>query len=405
MSKSPQLIRARFAAPQPVFWDGEASLAGHAPGTALDVLVSARLLHELVCEPGLPLADDAALHTYARQQFAHYFGAPAQRWPLATWTAGNQRGASALHGLDWAALSAAAEAGGVLLKRVRPAWAAALHTLAAEEPVWRTSPLATLAWVEGVVLTLVQPNAGTLRQQRLAVPTQAALDEALAAVPRADLKVRSVGLDGCSATPDLALFAAAEPVAAWPQPDFLGPRVLRARLAWPLAVVGALALLIAGAGLWASHQGLSEAQERLAQMDATRGGKLPVKTAAKKTAPAQVEASRAAAEVQALLQQPWEPLLANVEQVGAEQKPIGQLSWLGLDYAAGRNELRLEGLTQDKLMALKLADRLAAAPGWREVVLSRFQTGEQGLSGQRFELSARLTPSLLAATLPAKDAP
>lgn len=394
---SPSLIRARFATPQLVFWDGEASLTGHTPGTALDVVVSARLLHELVCEPGLPLADDAALQAYARQQFAHYFGAAAQRWPLATWTFNEQRGASALHGLDWAALSAAAETGGVHLKRVRPAWAAALHTLAAEEPVWRHAPLATLAWVEGLTLTLVQPNAGTVRQQRLAAPTQAALDEALTGVPRADLKVLSLGLDGHSATPDLALFAAAQPVAEWPQPDFLGPRVARSRAAWPLAAIGVLTLGVALASAWDSHHARDAARQRLAQI----GGLRPTAVAAltPKAAPAQA-APRQASEVQALLQQAWEPLLANVEQAGAEQKPVGQLNWLALDFTAGRNELRLEGLTQDKLRALQLVDRLAAAPGWQGVVLSRFQAGEQGLSGQRFELSARLTPALLRLELP-----
>ena len=400
------LLRARFAAPRLVFWDGAATLdglTGHPPGTALDVVVSACLLHELVCEPGLPLAGDAALHAYARQQFAHYFGAVAQRWPLATWTAGDQRGASALHGLDWAALSATAEAGGVRLTRVRPAWAAALHTLAAKEPVWRTAPQATLAWVEGVVLTLVQPNAGvTVRQQRLAAPTQAALDEALAGlavVSRADLKVLSLGLDGRSASPDLAWFTATEPVAAWPQPDFFGPRVARSRVAWPLAAIGVLTLGVAFASAWDSHRLLDASRQRLAQISK---GRPSVATVAvkPKVAPAAQAVPKQASEVQALLQQAWEPLLANVEQAGAEQQPAGQLNWLALDFTAGRNELRLEGLTQDKLRALQLVDRLAAAPGWQAVVLSRFQTGEQGLSGQRFELNARLAPALLRPELP-----
>ena len=111
---------------------------------------------------------------------------------------------------------------------------------------------------------------------------------------------------------------------------------------------------------------------------------------------------RSAAEVQALLQQNWEPLLANVEEAGASL-PAGQLSWLSLDYSAGRNELRLEGLVQDKAVALQLVDRLAAAPGWDNVVLSRFQNGEQGLAGQRFELGARLQTERLKAALPAKE--
>ena len=423
-----QRFRATLATPQPLFLDadGAARLSALPGGTAVDVIVSARLLHELVCEPGLPLHDEPARQAYARQMFGHYFGAAAQRWPLATWVAVNQQGASALHGLDWPALAQAAAAADVHLRRVQPAWAPLLKRLMVDEPDWARAPAAALAWVEGQVLTWLVLQDGqvqALRQLRLPTATQAALGEALVELRSAEsVLVLGYGLDSATTpawpgvrvlhrldatAPDIAWFSApAEPNPRLPQPDFLGPRIVRARLAWPLAVVGALALLLAGAGLWASQQGLSEAQDRLAQLQ-TRAGKLPAKAtaAARKAAPAPVPASRAAAEVQALLQQPWEPLLANVEQVGAEQKPSGQLSWLGLDVAAGRNELRLEGLTQDKLMALQLADRLAAAPGWREVVLSRFQTGEQGLSGQRFELSARLTPGLLKPMLPSKDKP
>jgi hypothetical protein len=72
---------------------------------------------------------------------------------------------------------------------------------------------------------------------------------------------------------------------------------------------------------------------------------------------------------------PWEPLLTRVETVGAEAKTI---AWLGLDASAGRGELRLEGLTPDKLLALQLAEQLGTTPGWRQVVLSRFSAAETG---------------------------
>ena len=416
-------LRARLATPQPLFLDadGAARFAALAAGSAVDVIVSARLLHELVCEPGLPLDSEPALQAYARQQFGHYFGASAQRWPLASWSADYQKGATALHGLDWAALAQAADAAGVCVRRVQPAWAPLLQRLAVEEPDWLRAPTAALAWVEGQVLTWLVLEGGQLlrlRQLRLPTATQAAvgvvLGEALAELREgASVLVLGYGLDAGAtpvwpgvrvlsrldgAAPDLAWFAlATEANAALPQPDFLGPRVVRARLAWPLALVGGLALILAFGGLWASHQGLTQAQQRLALMS----GAAPAKTVvAAKPGAAQALDTRAASEVQALLQQAWEPLLANVEQAGL-QAPQGQLSWLGLDYSAGRNELRLEGLTQDKLAALRLVDRLSAAPGWQGVVLSRFQTGEQGLSGQRFDLSARLSPALLKLELPA----
>lgn len=417
-------LGARFATPQPLFLTAEGVLAdkggpvqpfadwcaGHA-GQAAELIVSARLLHEMVCEPGLPLEGEAALQAYARQLFSHYFGAAALRWPLASWQAGAgadaRRGASALHGLDWAALQQGAGEADVELRRVRPAWA----PLLGEAP---GDGNAGLAWVEGPVLSWLLVRGGelqSLRQLRLAEATQAALAETLAelrAVDEVDAVVAAgYGLEGGSLTPvwpgvrvlgrldaagpDMRVFDA-PPAGAGrrlPAPDFLGQRVQRSMLAWPLALTGALVLATAAWSAWSSHRQLDEAQAGLAELQARRavasGARQPARPVAAVARPADAERLRSAAEVQALLQQPWEPLLARVEQAGA-----GQLNWLALDYSAGRNELRLEGLVQDKLVALQLVDRLAAAPGWRDVVLSRFQTGEQGLSGQRFELNAKL---------------
>jgi hypothetical protein len=97
--------------------------------------------------------------------------------------------------------------------------------------------------------------------------------------------------------------------------------------------------------------------------------------------------NRSATEARALLAMPWEPLLARVETAGADAKAI---AWLGLDASAGRGELRLEGLTPDKLLALQLAEQLGSTPGWQQVVLSRFSAAEPGLAGQRFEINARV---------------
>ena len=101
-------LAARLGTPRRVFVtpggdEFEAWCSEH-PGTGVDVIVSARALHELVVEPGLPLADLDAVQAYAQQQFAHYFGAAAQRFAIAPWRVGEAAGASALHGLDLAAL-------------------------------------------------------------------------------------------------------------------------------------------------------------------------------------------------------------------------------------------------------------------------------------------------------------
>ncbi len=418
-------------------------------GTAARLIVSARLLHELVCEPGLPLAQETDLQAYGRQQFSHYFGAAAKQWPLASWRLdalsahgaeqrAEQCGLSALHGLDWPALRLIFEANEVQLRQVQPAWAPVLAHVLASEPVWAAAPQAGLAWVEGQVLTWLQLRAGrvqALRQLRLPETTVAALHETLAELRSGFAgPVLALGF-GLSAEPGQADAGASEgvrllgrltgtaPQAEWfapprqastsaPAPDFLGPRQVYSRLAWGLALTAAVVLVTAATGLLQSQQAREDAQAQqrrlAAEYSRLRGSNVaPVAKPVARGAE-QAQPLRAAAEVQKLLQLDWEPLLANVEQAGlsgssatANATAPAALSWLALDINATRGDLRLEGLAADKLLPLQVADRLNAAPGWREVMLSRFQTAEQGMSGQRFELSAKLQPALLQRELPA----
>ncbi|MBY0236536.1 MAG: hypothetical protein K2W93_16270 [Burkholderiaceae bacterium] len=421
-------------------------------GTAARLIVSARLLHELVCEPGLPLAQEADLQAYGRQQFSHYFGAAAKQWPLASWRLGTlpthgaeqgseQCGLSALHGLDWPALRLTFEANAVQLRQVQPAWAPVLSHVLASEPVWAAAPQAGLAWVEGQVLTWLQLRAGrvqALRQLRLPEASVAALYETLAELRSGFAgPVLALGF-GLSAEPSQTDAGASEgvrllgrltgtaPQAEWfapprqasnfaPAPDFLGPRQVYSRLAWGLAATAAVVLATAAVGLQQSQQARADAQAQQRRL-ATEYSRLRGTNVAPVTKPLargaeQAQPLRAAAEVQKLLQLDWEPLLANVEQAGlsggatANASAPAALSWLALDINATRNDLRLEGLAADKLLPLQVADRLNAAPGWREVMLSRFQTAEQGMSGQRFELSAKLQPASLQRELPALPTP
>ncbi|MFY7867599.1 hypothetical protein [Roseateles sp.] len=451
-------LAARLARPQPLFLGPEGVQAyGDKPqafadwcrshgGQAADITVSAKLLHELVCEAGLPLGDEAQLQAYARQLFGHYFGAPAKSWPLATWRVAasearaEQCGAVALHGAAAASLQELADMHQVHLVRVQPAWAPVLRRLAAEQPEWAGASSAGLAWVEGQVLTWLQLQDGalqSLRQLRLAAPTQAALGETLAelcvgpvATALKSVLVCGYGLDaGASAltwpgvrvlgrlegkAPEPACFEerAASAKSLLPRPDFLGLRLPRSPLAWPLAGLGGLALLACLGLSVQSYQGLDQANQRYQTLRAEaaqlRAPVAPPKAlaAAGRSAQAksaELEALRSAAEVQALLLHPWQAVLANVEQAGAGGEPAA-IHWLALDYNAGRQDLRLEGVANDKLPALLMVDRLSASPGWQGVMLSRFQTGEQGLVGQRFELSAKLRPAALRLELPAPEA-
>jgi hypothetical protein len=361
-----QQIAARLAKPRRLFvtpgGDEFAVWCRDMPGTAVELVVSARALHELATEPGLPLADLDAVQAYGQQQFAHYFGAAAQRFAVAPWKQGDAAGASALHGLDLAALRAQADAARVRLAAVRPAWSAWLASL----PAATRSASGRAVWHEGDVAVVIQLDHGRVAGlQSRRVQSLADLG------PDAPLAI---------GTPDSEL--APQPGPATPQPDFL-PRSARSPLAWPLAATGALVLATAAWSAVESHRALDAAQaarDRVAQLRPTA----PKPQARRTAAPAE---NRAATEARALLAMPWEPLLTRVETAGADAKTI---AWLGLDASAGRGELRLEGLTPDKLLALQLAEQLGTTPGWGQVVLSRFSAAETGLVGQRFEINARV---------------
>ncbi len=362
-----QRIAARLAKPRRLFvmpgGDEFASWCRDMPGTAVELVVSAKALHELVVEPGLPLADLDAVQAYAQQQFAHYFGAAAQRFAIAPWRLGEAAGASALHGLDLAALRAQADAARVRLATVRPAWAAWLASL----PAATRAASGRAVWHEGDVAVIVQLDRGRvtgLQSRRIASLADLGGDPPLAVGTAADEFIP-------------------QPGPATPQPDFL-PRSGRSPLAWPLAATSALVLATAAWSAVDSHRALDAAQAARDRVATLRPAAAPKPAARSRTEPAQ---NRSASEARALLAMPWEPLLTRVETAGAEAKTI---AWLGLDASAGRGELRLEGLTPDKLLALQLAEQLGTTPGWRQVVLSRFSNAETGLAGQRFEISARV---------------
>jgi hypothetical protein len=362
-------IAARLARPRRLFvtpGGGEfEAWCREQPGSAVELVVSARALHELLVEPGLPLAELDAVQAYAQQQFAHYFGAAAQRFAVAPWRAGEAAGASALHALDLSALQAQARAAGVRLAAVRPGWAAWLAAL----PAATRAASGRVVWHEGdvaVVITLDRGRIVGLQSRRLRSLADLGEPAPLAVgTPEADL--------------------APQPGPAMPQPDFL-PRSGRSPLAWPLAATGALVLAAAGWGAADSRAALQTAQEARDRVAALRPAARPAPRRVPGAPPA-AAADRAAAEARTLLTMPWEPLMVRVEEAGLQARPV---AWLGLDASAARGELRLEGLTPDRLLALQLAARLGETPGWGQVVLSRFSAAEAGLAGQRFEISARV---------------
>ena len=414
MNSRLNVLRARlFAKPRTLVLTPEGvSVAGRAMsfadwcaqhgGEACRLVVSSRLLHDFVFEPGLPLPDAAAREAYARQQFGHYFGASSKAWALASWTGG----ASALQGVDLAALRADAAQAGVDLRAVEPAWAPLLRRLAAEEIEWAGAAKAALAWVEGTHLLWLELADGQLtamRGQRLEAPTLVALQACLIERGLPRMLVAGCGLDGATlptmmgvrqlgrldaAEPDAALFEAPRENGTWPAPDFLGAHAQRAPLAWPLAVTGALVLATAAHSAWVQHGERDAAREALAQLQTKARPRMVAMPALISTPVTRDESLKHALEVQALLDEPWGALLAEVERAGLEGHE--RIDWLGLDYVASRGNLHLTGLAPQQGPALQLVDRLLTAPGWSQVVLGRFESGTQGLVGQRFELTAQI---------------
>jgi hypothetical protein len=354
-------LRSMFARPQRVFvTPGGQELADWArahPGGAVEAVISARACHELLAEPGLPLADLPAVRDYAEAQFGHYFGAAAARFALAPWrlgaSSGMSAGASALHGLDLALPE------GVRLHAARPAWSVWLAAL----PAATRAGSGRLLWREGevaVLMTLDQGRLSSLQSRRITELSELGEGAWLAqGGPESDL------------TP--------QPGPAMPAPDFV-QRPRRSPGAWPLAAVGAVVFATAFLSAGQSHIAQKEARAERDRLAAAKP------TATPRAAARPEPDNRSAAEARALLAAPWEATLTQVEAAGAATPGV---AWLGLEASAARGELRLEGLTEDKLAALRLTEQLAQAPGWRQVLLSRFSAAEPGLSGQRFEINAK----------------
>jgi len=251
----------------------------------------------------------------------------------------------------------------VRIAAVRPAWAAWLATL----PAAVRAASGRCVWQEAQTAVVIQLDQGRV------VGVQSRRVQALADLGGEPLL--ALGTPDADGLP--------QPGPAMPQPDFL-PRSGRSALAWPLAATGALVLATAAWGAVDSHRALGVAQAARDRVVALRPA--VARPAPRREAPA-ASPNRSALEARALLAMPWEPVLTRVETAGADAKAI---AWLGLDASAGRGELRLEGLTPDKLLALQLAEQLGTTPGWRQVVLSRFSAAEAGLAGQRFEINARV---------------
>lgn len=160
-------------------FDSFQSWAAAHPGTDAQLFLSGHLIHSLAIEPALNVRGDAAVRGYAQQQFTHYHGTAAMRWPLTAWSGSGGAGACAGHAIDLEALGAAARAHDIRLLGICPAWSAGLPSLGTAIPQFAGVGRHALLLTEGGLVTWLVADNGvvvTLQQRYLDTPNMAALN-------------------------------------------------------------------------------------------------------------------------------------------------------------------------------------------------------------------------------------
>jgi hypothetical protein len=180
-----------------------------------------------VIEPGLPLADLDAVQAYAQQQFAHYFGASAQRFAIAPWRWRWCGGGGRRVGAARAGPACCTTAAGAQVRR---------------PPCARPGRLARLAAAAARRLGPSVWHARALTRDGRRRPARPGQVTGLAVAPRANLA-------GLGADAPLAVGSPAADLVPQPGPATLQPRLPAAQRplapAWPLAATGALVLATA----------------------------------------------------------------------------------------------------------------------------------------------------------------
>lgn len=380
-------------------------------GCAVDVWAAGCTVHHLVCRPDLPLHDSTAVVGYAKQLFTHYYGLPAQQWPMAPWRSGSVRGACALHGMAGGGLREAAVHHCVLVRSMRPLWAAALQWALRYNKALAKHAKACVVLVEGALITWIDIDCGRcvdLRTSRLAAATMADLLVALAVSERADQRTTVVlgyGLrgevTGVKGWTVLGRLDAAGAPVAWfrslafgaklrglPVPEFTSGTTQRPpALAWVSLVCAGAVLATAALQAQANWQALRNAESML-QVGADAGpGDAEIPLVKPKAVP--MSAADAVALATAL-HRPWGHWLAATEAAAG-----ANIKWLELEHdAAAGNTWRLKGQARDGAAALQAASSLSASAGWRGAQAMRLHPAEPG-APVVFEINGR-APTLAA---------
>ena len=160
---------------------------------------------------------------------------------------------------------------------------------------------------------------------------------------------------------------------AAPAPDFLVPR-RRPVAAWLLLASG---VLLASSVAWdvaVALQDTDAAQAERQTWQARVARRSPSVTALGPDGAASAAATSAAfATVVRALRHPWPALLGGVEAASTPG-----LQWTVVQHRAGEATVRVEAEVGDAALAVAVVDRLAAQPGWSQVVLTELAPLEGG---------------------------
>lgn len=165
--------------------------------------------------------------------------------------------------------------------------------------------------------------------------------------------------------------------------DFIRTRSAPPPLAWLLLLVGAVGLavvLLDAADARAERQAAQEQLDRRQRIDRTA---LPARPA--RAVALSAEQVRAGERLEAALDQPWGPLLSDLETLAGDRVAL-----LGMEAQADGQRLRLTGEARQMADVVAYVRRLRDLPGTRRAVLSAHELREEGaVSVLRFTVDAQ----------------